>query len=344
MRVAVRVDATANNGVGHLVRQLALAEELVGRGHSVALFGTSDVDWAQRQIAARGLTLTPTVDPDGFVEQALAWGAQVAMIDGYSIPPETGRAAQEAGIGVATMSDGSFGAQQVADLYIDQNLNAERPEGIPVDASFLGGLDYALLRDQILDRRGLATQSGGTVRVLVVFGGTDAYGGAGVLASLVLDAEVPLDLVVVAANADIEEEILGLTPGIGQTIEVLGPVDDLGGLAAECHCVVSAAGTTVWELLCLGLPTGLVCVTANQEFGYLEAAETRVDGLPVCLPIGRLDDLRTQESARLEAVHALRTLISDRDLRDQLAKAGRALVDGNGRQRVADELERLATR
>ena len=54
-RVGIRCDARAAIGVGHLVRCIALAEELVGRGHEVVFFGVVDVPWASRQLADRGL-------------------------------------------------------------------------------------------------------------------------------------------------------------------------------------------------------------------------------------------------------------------------------------------------
>lgn len=37
--VAIRVDATPTIGVGHLVRQVALAEELAGRGVPLTFYG-----------------------------------------------------------------------------------------------------------------------------------------------------------------------------------------------------------------------------------------------------------------------------------------------------------------
>jgi spore coat polysaccharide biosynthesis predicted glycosyltransferase SpsG len=100
----------------------------------------------------------------------------------------------------------------------------------------------------------------------------------------------------------------------------------------------------VWELLCLGIPTGLVCVTENQEFGYLEAERTRVSGTPVCLPVGRLDRLRSSAADRAGAIAQVRALASDGALRSRMAAAARTLVDGDGRVRVADAVEALAQR
>ncbi len=341
--IAVRVDALRAGGVGHAVRQLALAEELVARGHRVVMVGESEVAWVSDLIAAAGLPLVAPAPVAEVVTQMQGLGAGVVMIDGYDIAAETGQRLMAAGVPVATMVDGHFGTHQIAALYVDQNLNASRPRVLPASARFVGGLDYSLLRSQIVTRRGVADPGRpGVPRVLVVFGGTDAFDGARVLVPLVLQVGVPVEVVAVAATSAIAESLRGLQCGPGQKVSVTPPVADLGALAVTCQAAVSAAGTSVWEMLCLGLPTGLVCVTDNQEFGYLETARARSDGVPVCLPVGKIQELRSSQEGRAAAREQLRALVTDSALREAMSAAGRRLVDGEGRVRVADELERLA--
>lgn len=340
--IVVRVNAMRAGGVGHAVRQLALAEHLQARGHRVVLSGESDVPWVRAQLAAAGLPLVAPAPAGELVAQVQGLGADAVLIDGYDIDSEVGERLVAAGVPVATMVDGPFGVHQPADLYIDQNLNAARPRRLPAAARFVGGLDYSLLRSQITSRRGVADPvRAGVPRLLVIFGGTDAFDGARVLVPLVLQTGVPVDVVAIAATDQIAASLRTLPCGPGQTVSVTGPVADLGALAVTCQAAVSAAGTSVWELLCLGLPTGLVCVTDNQEFGYLETARTTVDGVPVCLPVGKLADLRSSDVARDTARSQLRRLLTDTELRAAMAAAGRHLVDGDGRARVAAELERL---
>lgn len=331
-------------GVGHAVRQLALAEELTSRRHRVVFVGESDVPWVQAELAAAGLPWVAAAPETEIVAQMRGLGADVVLIDGYDISPREGKRLRAAGIPVATMVDGPFGSGQSADLVIDQNLNATRSPGLPVGVRFVGGLDYALLRSQVLARRGVVdpVREGAPPRVLVIFGGTDAFDGARVLVPLLLEAGTPVEVVAIAATGEIAAALGGLRCGPDQSVTVTGPVSDLGGLAVTCQAAVSAGGTSVWELLCLGLPTGLVCVTDNQEFGYLEAARTTTDGVPVCLPVGKLDELRSSEPARAAARDQLRRLVTDPGLRLAMSAAGRRLVDGDGRVRVATELEHLA--
>lgn len=339
-RVAIRCDATTRSGVGHLVRQVALAEELVGRGHGVRFVGDLEVPWARKQVSDRGFRLDAV--PPGPLGAALAAsGVNAVVIDGYEIAADAGRTCRVSGLGVLTMVDGPFGLHQDADVYVDQNLGAAAPPDARPGAEFLLGLDYVLLRDLVRERRDRAQRRlapGEPPRVLVVFGGTDPYEGAPVLVPMLLDADVPVEVLAIAARPEVAAHLDGLERAAGQTVTVLPPTDDLPGVAASCDAVVSASGTSVWEMLCLGLPLGLVCVTENQVLGYREATRE------LCLPVGQLGPLRADAAARRAGVAELRRLLTDAGLRERLAARGRALVDGRGRERVADAVERLALR
>lgn len=343
MRIGLRCDAHPAMGVGHLVRQLALAEEFGSRGDDVVLLGdASGVPWALAQVASRGLSMTDAIGPHGFAEQCQALGLDAVMLDGYHLPPALGAGLRAARIPCATMVDGPFGLDQVADLYVDQNLGAVvAPQVLVSGGRMLVGADYALLRNDVLARRETAAARWaagpvGRPRVLVVFGGTDAFGGCAVLVPLILATGLPVDVVAVAARAEVAQALGELVPGPGQSVTAVAPVDDLAGLLVTCDAAVSAAGTSVWELLCLGVPTGVVCVTDNQRVGYDVVAAS-----DVCLEVGMLEELRARPAADDAGIDVLRRLVGDAGLRAHLSAAGLATVDGRGRVRVADAIAAL---
>lgn len=366
-RIGVRCDGGPRMGVGHILRQLALAEELRSRGIGVTLLGRVEGSGlVDRLLAAHGLTMVPVdAGPAALLTEVRRRRLDAVMLDGYQLPADLGAALRGAGVPVAAMVDGVFGLHQDADLYIDQNLGAVRPAAVPADRRFLAGIEYALLRDIVRSRRGrigrgrtgrvgaepVGTARGETgdlagpvgetrdpvsPRLLCVFGGTDAYGAAPTVVSLLLGTAARLEVVVVAGREQIAADLAGLPLGPGQRLDVVAPVDDLPGLAAGCDGVVSAAGTSVWEFFCLGLPTALVAVTANQLVGY-----QAVLGTGLVAPVGQLDDLRDDPSARAAATEVLRRFATDRTWRDGLGARGAALVDGDGRVRVVDAILEL---
>lgn len=336
-RVGLRCDGGPRMGVGHVLRQLALAEEFTARGIGVTLLGdvvgSPLVDGLLR---THDLAMTPVGEaPADLVAAVREQGLDVVMLDGYHLPGTLGAALRAAGVPVAAMVDGTFGLHQDADLYVDQNLGAVRDPGVPADRRFLAGIAYALLRDVVRDRRGTrrGTDVGLRPRVLGVFGGTDAYGAAGTVVALLLATGSPVDVVAVATTEEIAVALRALEPGPGQSLEVVEPVSDLPGLAAGCDGVVSAAGSSIWEFFCLGVPTALVAVTANQLVGYEQVLDT---GLVA--PVGLLDDLRDDAAGTAAGREVLRRFVTDAAWRTELGARGAAVVDGDGRVRVADAM------
>ena len=128
----MRCDAGPATGVGHLVRCVALAEELVGRGLGVVFLGDlGGLPFAQRQLADRGLPLLPApAAPEDLADLAVSLGLAAVVLDGYHLDPGCGAALTARGLPVLALSDGGFGADQRATIHLDQNLGAVRPASI----------------------------------------------------------------------------------------------------------------------------------------------------------------------------------------------------------------------
>ena len=341
--VVLRCDGRPDLGVGHLIRCLALADELRLRGAGVTLVGdVVGVPWVQEQLVARGLTpLVPPSGPEGLAALARELGAEAAVLDGYHLDPHTGAVLRRSGLTVLAIVDGPFGAAQSADLYLDQNLSAVAAvgPGVPADAVQLLDLDHVLFRDQILDHRRAGERvRSDPPRVLALFGGTDANGAAPVVVPLILETGRPVHVLAVAARPEIAEALAAVPTGGRQHIEVCSPTPAIAEMAATCDLAVTAAGTSVWELLCLGVPAALVCVTDNQHVGY-----DAVVAHDVALPVGHLDPLRSDPLARRAAVTTLAHALDDPAGGRRRALRGRRLVDGRGRVRVVDALLRVTS-
>ncbi|WP_018908190.1 PseG/SpsG family protein [Salinispora arenicola] len=341
LRVGLRCDAGAHRGVGHLIRCLALGEEFLARNAHVELLGTvADVGWAARQLATRGIPRHPGPNTPGeLVTVAREHQLDVLVLDSYELDPACAGALRAAGIHTLAVVDGDTRGQD-ADLYLDQNLGAG---SIAEPDRLLAGTSYVLLRREVLDRRPTAPRPPTPTdrpRVLAFFGGTDAFGAAPPLTRLLLATGQPLDLTVVVARESIGAELATLRPGPQQTVRAVPPTDTLPDLIATADLVVSAAGTSTWELCCLGAPSALVCVVDNQRDSYhrviREGVAAGLGELPGLVATGASGD-----TARANAVLTLRELLTSAEHRAELAARAWALVDGRGRARVADAVQAL---
>ncbi|MEU8247047.1 glycosyltransferase [Nonomuraea sp. NPDC048916] len=401
--IGIRCDAGVRSGLGHLVRCVALAEELCARGMEVRFLGNlAGSPWARTQLLERGLPLLPApARPDRLAGLVRDLGLGAVVLDSYELPPGTGAAIRATGAAVLAIIDGDHLGQE-ADLYLDQNLGAElRP--FPMFAERLAGARYVLLRDSVRDLRDLrgpagygaaagraagygaaagraagdgaagygaaagraagdgaagdgaagdgaagygaaagraagdgaaadrgaggkgagdgpagdrgAGDRGSVPRVLCCFGGTDSAGVAPAWTRALLDTGLPFRATVVTPRKFRADG----------PVTVIPPTDRLPQLMAEADLVVSAAGSTVWELLYLGVPTALTWVAANQLVGYEPLVR---DGIAAGLG----------PRADAAAIEALARLLADAGLREKYGRRGSGLIDGRGRERVADAL------
>ncbi|MCG5454166.1 spore coat protein [Micromonospora sp. PSH03] len=342
LRVGLRCDAGPRRGVGHLVRCLALAEEFLARGAAVTVFGTVErLDWATAELAARGIPLLPGPDSAAeLVEAARRHHLDALVLDSYELDPAAAGALRAAGVYTLAIIDGDSRGQ-VADLYLDQNFGAElqRPgPGTELPGRLLAGSGYALLRDTVISARPPVAPPATAVsrpRVLAFFGGTDAVGAAPVLTRVLVATGHPMDLTVIVGRPEIEAEVDDVAPGRGQTIRPVPPTTSLPALITEADLVVSAAGTSTWELCCLGAPSALVCVVDNQRESY-----TRVVRHGLAAGLGELPELTAGgvagRAARATAARTLHGLLSSPQRRAALAARAWSTVDGQGRARVVD--------
>jgi spore coat polysaccharide biosynthesis predicted glycosyltransferase SpsG len=338
-RVVFACDAGPIRGIGHVMRCLALAEELAAREvDCVFVADLADVPWAAAQVTARGFAIRQHAQSHpGLAATIIDLAPDAVVLDSYDAPPAVSADLRSAGVPLLTIVDGETRGQ-TGDLYVDQNLGSEHLAG-PLDAPRLAGLGYALLRTEVLRLRPPAPPTGARQdppRVLAYFGGTDAYGAGPLLAAALVASGEAFDATFVAPRPRLRAAIDDLPVGAGQRITAIDPTDALMSLAVDADVVISASGTSLWELLCLGAATAIVWVIDNQELGY-----GRVMAAGLAAGLGHLDDVRADPS---DAAKVLGTLLRDVAWRDRLRAIGWALVDGLGRARVADALLALTVK
>jgi spore coat polysaccharide biosynthesis predicted glycosyltransferase SpsG/RimJ/RimL family protein N-acetyltransferase len=324
VRVLIHCHGGPAIGMGHVARAAALAEVALDRGHQVAFAGTFEGPLVTERLATLGVEVVDEPDLTTY---------DVVHVDTY-LPDGDDLAARAAGVALlSNLEDGEYG-RRPADLVVDPNLGAEstsRDSG----SVLLRGSRWALLRRSVTDHAGQAALADEARRVLVVMGGTDPLGATGA----VLDALAATgrNLAVTAiAQPEARDELQRRVAGYALDVRLVPPRADLTALMLEQDLVVSAAGTTVWDLCCLGVPAALVCVADNQEAGYQRVLE-RGAAVGLGSAAHGLD--------RDAAVATLQRVLGDhRGLREQLSAAGTRLVDGRGAWRVVRSWEQLAVR
>jgi UDP:flavonoid glycosyltransferase YjiC (YdhE family) len=281
---------------------VAFAEEAAARGWDVVFSG--EPGWFTDAFEH---VVPGTHDVGALAGQV---GADVVLVDHYGLPDM-----RVPGAVLVSMESGRFG-RRPADVVVDSGLV---PHERPDDGSglVLRGPRYAPLRAAVRAVRG-RRRRGTPPKVVVTMGGSYAQEAVAKVLRALRDSAVPADVLALAPGP-----VYAPDPQPGQRFTI-APLGDLPAVAADADLVVSAAGVTLLELCCIGLPSGLVQLVDNQARGYHAAVDLGA-GLGLGTP---------------EAVdhHALRRLLTDQALRDRLAATAAALVDGLGAARVLDSI------
>ena len=266
MRVLLLCDGGGSLGVGHVIRSLALAEAAVAAGHHVVVAGHFEGSFVQGQLAAAPVEVVALAAPadagrDPLLELIQRCEPDVLHVDSYE--PQGWLMGSFV---TSSMEDGPFG-RRPADVVIDPTIGAELSPR-PDDGStlLLRGSRYTPIRRRVLDARrsGQADVAhDGTAHdqdarsVLVVMGGTDPVGLAPVAVTLMAGTGLALDVTVIAVG-ETAERVRAAARGSALSVDILAPVDGIAALMAGQDLVISAAGTSVWELCCIGVPMALI--------------------------------------------------------------------------------------
>lgn len=322
-RVLMHCNAGLTYGMGHLMRCISLAQLAQKRDWRVELVG--DLDEGAVEVARRALPGADVSSVTGAsLSEAFNRDADVVHLDSYWDVPDLRRE----GVLLSNMQDGPFGARE-CDLAIDANLRAETWFAEPAHSRWqLLGVDAAVIREQVLLQRGIPPRRTVRRRLLVVMGGTDSEGLTSRVVGALDGITEPMDVTVISREGD----AVGITMAAEashHTVVVRGFVDDLPALARFQDLVISAAGTSVWDFACMGLPMALVCVADNQRRGYEQATATGLAAALGSPPHTDLDD----------RIHDLEGLLADSAALAAQRELLMKTVDGLGAWRIVSAWE-----
>jgi UDP-2,4-diacetamido-2,4,6-trideoxy-beta-L-altropyranose hydrolase len=348
MNVLIRADASREIGSGHVMRCLSLADALRESGaavHFACREAEGDmIDYVRRrgyschsldslQAGASGREWESDARQCEVIAQsigALDW----IVVDHYGLD---GRWESELRARCARLMviDDLIDRAHACDLLLNQNLipgaAARFRRLVPEECRLLLGPEHALLRPEFRELRlqGDEARRGPVERVLVYFGGSDTddlTSRALALLDRITSRSFQVHALVGTANQHRHaiEARFGTRPGI----TVTGHTERIADLLAGCQLAIGAGGASIWERCCLGVPAVVVAIADNQ----IEVARTVAEA-GACLYTG------TSAETSDDTLLASFSLLLENDcLRASLRRAGRAMVDGAGCDRVVGEM------
>lgn len=351
-RVAIRVDASAAIGTGHLRRCLSLAQALLEQGAQTSLVVRA-LDGVAAQVlhdAPCSVHWLPAPDPDlpavsqhtphaawaGVTWEQDAQDTLAALtpqntdwlvVDHYAFDALWHDAVRSALGCRLLVIDDTADRTLSADALLDHNWapdhRAKYAGRLIREPRWLAGPRHALLSPAYRSAPRHAWQH--EVRSIGVFmGGTDPGG----ISARVLGAcraagfAGRVEVVSTSANPHLNDLRSACAHDTGATLTLDEP--DLAAFFARHDLQVGAGGGATWERCCIGAPTIAIALADNQ--------------LAVVPGLASLGAVR--EATEHTLTDVLRELIADPSARQALGEKAAAQVDGRGAQRVALHLLR----
>lgn len=332
----IRVDGNAQMGAGHVMRCLALAGAAQTAGRQPVFVMAQPAEALVHRLSSQGFQVHLNASEPGSVDDAVETAgvirqrrAQWLVVDGYHFNARFLHILNEEGVNLLCIDDFGQEGYAYADVIVNQNgyadlsLYPDRRAG----AHLLLGSRYVLLRPEFWPwRTTTRTIADAAHKVLVTLGGGDFHNVTmQVLQALqtIRDCSLQCLVVVGGSNPHVAQIQKAIEP-YAPNYQLLRDVSNMPELMAWADIAVSAAGTTSWELAFMGLPTLAIVLADNQELVARYISE-----------VGSAQNLGSYETLSAQPLaDVVRALLHSPERRAAMSRAGRALVDGYGTQRV----------
>lgn len=298
-RAIIRADASVSIGIGHVMRCLTLAYALAEAGVEVHFICRQHPGHLRNLIVSRGFTVH-MLPPGrgGYTERAddpphAAWlnalpeedaeacrrivaeigQTDLAIIDHYGLDHRFELLLRDA-ISCLAVIDDLADRPHACDILLDQNAGRAALDYaglVSKETTVLAGTQWALLRPEFAELRETSIErrrKGELKSILVTMGGIDALDVTSrALAALARGGlgEAARVCAVMGGNSPHLQAVRDLSARLPFPTEVVVDATDMATRMLEADLALGAGGTTSWERCCLGLPSIVSALAANQE-------------------------------------------------------------------------------
>ncbi len=320
------------------MRCLALSEELMKRGNVCYFVSKIDEDELITRIQKANI-ISQKIKNDADLEEDLEVLLEFSdknhidwvITDHYDIDSRYTKEIKRKGFNVLSIDDTSQ-IHYYSDVVLNQNIGAEKLKfSAEKDTEFLLGTDYVMIRNELL-KKDEKIENETVKKILVTIGGTD-------------DDNFTLKILkyLESINKDIEfkvgigpfnsfyNEIYEYSKTSNCKIRLIKSPVCMTELYLESDIAISAGGSSCYELAYFGIPNIIVAIADNQS-NIAHGLDKKNVSMFVCEKEG------FNEKKLMQNVNEL---INNHDLRMNMIRNGQQLIDGKGKKRVVDFMERL---
>ncbi len=331
--IGIRADGSADKGIGHIMRCIAIAQEFRDRGikpifiikknKSVSnLLSEHDIEY----IDIKSIDIYSEIEEVEKILKTIKF--DYFLTDSYWLNNEYLERLKRLSKILISIDDNSL-YQYPSDIIINSNIYAK-----DLNYKFknnncitLLGTKYSMLRKEFQNINPIKIKSK-VKRILVTMGGTDINNFTPIVLDSLSEIEdnVTID-VVVGSLFKCSEKLIDMARE-NKNINLIFNPTNMKEVMEKCDLAISASGTTAYELGVLGIPTILISQIDNQ----INIANKASD-LGMMINLGKYDEIDS-----LEIYKIVKKLINDVDMRKRMNEIAISIIDSNGVRNIVNEI------
>lgn len=331
MKTIFRADGNSDLGMGHIFRCLTLANELRDRHSNYEILFISKYEEGQRIIADRGLGVVGTQEDEVLQIRELADSGTLLITDFLDTDNAyISRIKSTTGIKVIAIDNNTRLKKLDVDMVINANVFDEGETRVIGSTRYFLGPKYVILRREFEKAHKQENEIKDEVkRILVLSGGGDFAGGQLTLNSVKAlestDEGCRIHLIMGPAFP-YRDELDELLSKATRRFDVSFDPPNLLEILKSADIAITAAGTVLYELASLGIPSIAVPVVISST-SHQEDIANNFERHGACINLGKFP---SNELLHEKTV----MLMKDKSLRKQMSDNAKALVDGHGLERA----------
>lgn len=342
IKILFKVNATSKTGFGHFKRSISLADIMFNDGAEIFIQTNKNNPLLTTLTGAFNEELSFSEEDENAesdVKNLISYSKKIqadwVVLDGYEFDEVYEKTILESGVKLFRIDDIPNHVFQ-CNVFLSQNFGAEKMNFITSENSQQAlGLNYLILSKKLRSvtyNKKVINQSA-PLRLLVTLGGA-ANLTAGAY-SLIADAlshfnshKVEITMIAAGLNVVDQDNLERILSGSAHQFKIHNYVNDLENYMLASDFVITAVGTTMWELVYLGVPFAVIPLTSTQE-EYSKILFER----KICLTLPIVNMLKKQDVASL-----IHNLFVDLNLREELISVYDQILD---RKQMVSNLKKL---
>lgn len=326
MRVLIRADGGKNIGMGHIMRTLTLAKELKKYFNVEYLCrdGSKYSDGVHKvQISGFKANI---IKENNLLEELEKLKGDILITDSYDVDENYFLKTKEMFNKTIYIDDMGLYSFENLDMVINQNINAEDLNyDLTSKTKFLLGCKYTILRDEFINLKPKLIKR--KIRdIMITCGGSDPF--LLTLKMLYYIKDQQYNFHVAIGPAFNEDYINKLRNYETYSNIFLYYNADMKAVMEKCDVCISAAGTTLYELCAVGIPSLSIIVAENQN-----KVADKFNLLKIIKSLGLHNDLNKEK-----ILSEISVLNKDYSMRKEISEKSSRLVDGKGTSRIVEKI------